>query len=54
MEGGSTGKNIDMFSGIRQFTTKQMIDVSKNIVTRAQNPLKLTFKNINQTVDIIS
>lgn len=31
-----------------------MIDVSKNIVTRAQNPIKLTFKNINQTVEVVS
>lgn len=52
MEGGENGKIVDLIPespevGTKWFTTKEMIDVSKNIVVRAQNPVKLTFKNIN-------
>lgn len=31
-----------------------MIDVSKNICIRAQNPVKLTFSKINQEVEVVS
>lgn len=47
---------MDLFNGskVQWFTKPDMIDASKNIVTRAQNPVKLTFKNINQTVEVVS
>lgn len=53
MEGGEVdGMKLKNGNGgtTKQFTTKDMINVSKNICQRAQNPVKLTFKNINQRV----
>lgn len=36
------------------FTSKATMDISKNAILRTVNPVKITFKNINQTVEVVS
>lgn len=39
---------------LANYTTQKLMDVSKNVCQRAHNPVKLTFTNINQHVEVES